>query len=222
MSLDFKPVRANLGQQVFKYLLDSIYNMHILPGSRLGVGEIAEQLGISRSPVRDALHMLVAEGMVDYGPSSGYQVIQINRKYIEDIFVVRRALEPAALRLAVVKLDHTQIEQLRHTWQQLCNDPDASHILDIHMEADNILHQSIGSLSGNQVLNTMIANIIYKAAWIRRWVYSNDIPATHLSNIAEEHLEILDAMMANDLELAAELLDRHLIRGQVKALEYVQ
>src|SRR5690606_40867785 len=108
-----------LGQQVFEHLLGHIYKMDIPPGTRLGVGEIAEQLGVSRSPVRDAFHLLVAEGLVEYGKTSGYQVIQINGKYIEDVFVVRRALEPVALRLAITHLDRTRIDQLCATWQRL-------------------------------------------------------------------------------------------------------
>jgi DNA-binding GntR family transcriptional regulator len=224
LSLDFKPVRANLGQQVFDYLVDNIYEMDILPGSRLGVGEIADQLGISRSPVRDALHLLVAEGLVEYGTVSGYQVVEINRKYIEDVFTVRRALEPVALRLAAVELDDAQVKEICATWQKLRENqpPINTDTLDTHIKADDDFHRKIGDLSGNQVLNDLMRKIIYKATWIRRWVYSNDIPATHLSTIAEEHLEILNALRQNDIDRAVQLLDEHLIQGQAKALAFIQ
>jgi DNA-binding GntR family transcriptional regulator len=224
LSLDFKPVRANLGQQVFDYLVDNIYEMDILPGSRLGVGEIADQLGISRSPVRDALHLLVAEGLVEYGTVSGYQVVEINRKYIEDVFTVRRALEPVALRLAAVELDDAQVKEICATWQKLRENqpPINTDTLDTHIKADDDFHRKIGDLSGNQVLNDLMRKIIYKATWIRRWVYSNDIPATHLSTIAEEHLEILNALRKNDIDRAVQLLDEHLIQGQAKALAFIQ
>jgi DNA-binding GntR family transcriptional regulator len=223
VSLDFKPVRANLGQQVFNYLLENIYKMDILPGSRLGVGEIADQLGISRSPVRDALHMLVAEGLVQYGKTNGYEVIPITRQYIEDVFVVRRALEPTALRLAAAHLDKEHIQRLCVTWESLRanHHPMTAETLDLYVTADNDLHQSLGDLSGNQVLNELVTKIVHKAAWIRRWVYFNDIPAAHLTTIAEEHLEILEALLNQEIERAVELLERHLILGQAKALEFV-
>lgn len=223
LSLEFKPVRANLGQQVFDYLVDHIYEMDILPGSRLGVGEIAEQLGISRSPVRDALHLLVAEGLVEHSSASGYQVVEINRKYIEDVFAVRRALEPAALRLAAVELDTAQVKALCATWTKLQQNhlPATFHTLDTHIKADNDFHRTLGDLSGNHVLRDMMRKVIYKASWIRRWVYSNEIPVSHLATIAEEHLAILNALLDNDVECAVTLLDDHLIQGQAKALAFV-
>ncbi|HLV33925.1 MAG TPA: GntR family transcriptional regulator [Spirillospora sp.] len=223
MNLDFKPVRANLGQQVFEHLLGHIYKMDIPPGTRLGVGEIAEQLGVSRSPVRDAFHLLVAEGLVEYGKTSGYQVIQINGKYIEDVFVVRRALEPVALRLAITHLDRTRIDQLCATWQRLQANHQTidSDTLEYHINADTHLHQSICEMSGNAVLCEMVTKVVSRGAWIRRWVYSSGIPASHLSTMADEHLQILEAMLAGDADRGADLLDHHLAKGQAIALNYL-
>src|SRR6266540_2411426 len=73
---DFVPLRANLGQQVYQYLIDKIYKMEIEPGTQLGIGEMADQLGVSRSPVRDAFLRLLAEGVLELLPSGGYRVIQ--------------------------------------------------------------------------------------------------------------------------------------------------
>src|ERR1700687_5088469 len=75
----FTPLRENLGQQVYQHIREKIYRMEIAPGSRLGVSEIAEQMGVSRSPVRDALMMLVNEGVVEANSSGGYRVIQLDR-----------------------------------------------------------------------------------------------------------------------------------------------
>src|SRR5262249_59287415 len=94
----FIPLRANLGQQVYQYLLDQIYTMALEPGTQLGIGEIADQLGVSRSPVRDAFLRLMAEGVLELLPNGGYRVIKFTRKYIDDVFVVRHALELTAVR----------------------------------------------------------------------------------------------------------------------------
>lgn len=223
MSLDFKPVRANLGKQVFEYLVDNIYKMDIAPGSRLGVGEVADQLGVSRSPVRDAFHLLMAEGLVQYGKTSGYQVIEINHKYVEDVFVVRRALEPTALRLAVQHRSPEQLAQLCDTWELLrANHQSAnSNTLEDHINADTHLHLAIGEMSGNGVLQEMVAKIVSRGAWIRRWVYSNGIPSSHLAAMAEEHLGILQAMQAGDADRGVDLLVQHLESGQATALAYL-
>ncbi|MBZ0303552.1 MAG: GntR family transcriptional regulator [Anaerolineae bacterium] len=223
MNVDFKPVRANLGQQVFEYLLEHIYKMDIAPGTRLGVGEIADQLGVSRSPVRDAIHLLMAEGLVEYGTSSGYQVIPVDRKYVEDVFVVRRALEPTGLRLAARHLDRECVAQLCDRWQQLRTHPHSTDpdTLETHINADSYLHQSIGVMSGNAVLSEMVTKVVSRAAWIRRWVYSNRIPESHLAMMAEEHLQILDALQAGQADRGADLLEQHLASGQAIALNYL-
>ena len=223
MSLDFKPVRSNLGKQVFEYMLENIYRLNIPPGSRLGVGEIADQLGVSRSPVRDAFHLLMAEGLVEYGNTTGYQVIQIDDQYIEDVFLVRRALETAALRLTADHPDKARLGDLRARWQQLHDD---SMQLDtegyeIHINEDTLFHQSLGEMSGNHVLSDMVAKIVSRGALIRRWVYANGVPDSHLTTMAEEHLEILDAMLCGDTDRAVDLLERHLIKGQETALKYL-
>ncbi len=223
MSLDFKPVRANLGKQVFEYLVDNIYKMDIVPGSRLGVGEVADHLGISRSPVRDAFHLLMAEGLVQYGKTSGYQVIEINPKYVEDVFVVRRALEPSALRLAVQHPDTERIAQLCDTWETLRANHQSIHskTLEDHVNADTQLHLAIGEMSGNSVLYEMLTKVVSRGAWIRRWVYANGISPGHLSTMAEEHLNILYAMRAGDADRGVDLLVQHLISGQATALAYL-
>src|SRR5918911_2808589 len=115
----FVPLRTNLGQQVYQYLIDKIYRMEIEPGTQLGIGEMADQLGVSRSPVRDAFLRLMAEGVLELLPSGGYRVIQFTRKYIDDVFVVRHALELTAVRLSVENIDRPRVQQLRDTWALL-------------------------------------------------------------------------------------------------------
>lgn len=218
MTIDFKPVRSNLGQQAFEYLIARIYNMEIEPGSRLGVGEIAAQLEISRSPVRDAFHLLVAEGLIEYEPSGGYHVIQINRQYIEDIFGVRRALEVEALRAAMGCPNQERLAALCAAWQRLRLTSDDASLIAIHMDSDSNLHRSLGEMSGNAVLNDLLGRIIARAGFIRRWVYKNGVPIGHLNRMTEDHLHILDAMLAGDTETATEALLAHLENGKRLAL----
>lgn len=141
----FTPLRENLGQQVYQHLRDQIYRMEIAPGTRLGVSEIAEQMGVSRSPVRDALMMLVNEGVVELNSTGGYRVLQLNRSYIEDAFVVRRALELAAMQLAMTRADRKRIESLRDKW--LAFEQPVNALLDDELEADRELHKTIAEMS---------------------------------------------------------------------------
>jgi DNA-binding GntR family transcriptional regulator len=220
LKTSFVPVREHLGQQVYQHLLEKIYKMEIAPGARLGVGEIADQLGVSRSPVRDAFRMLMSEGMVELLPSGRYRVIQFNRKYVDDVFVLRRTLELTAVRLSVQHLDRERIQALHTTWEQFKVADEADpHLVEDHLSADQDLHQSIAVMSQNLLLRDALDKIIPLAGLIRRWQYSGGIPYSMLVLTAEEHLTVLDAMLARDAEGAVWTLDEHLTRAYARILE---
>jgi DNA-binding GntR family transcriptional regulator len=216
----FVPLRTNLGQQVYQHLVDKIYAMEIEPGTQLGIGEMAEQLGVSRSPVRDAFLRLLAEGVLELLPSGSYRVIQFTRKYIDDVFVVRHALELTAVRLSVQNLDRAPIQRLRDTWAQFL-EPDGADptLLDRHGEADQQLHQTIAEMSGNLLLKDALDKIVAIAHLVRRWHYAGEIPLKHLIMTANEHLRVLDAMLAGDANAAVAALDQHLSIAHARTLE---
>jgi DNA-binding GntR family transcriptional regulator len=216
----FVPLRTNLGQQVYRHLLDQIYQLEIEPGTQLGIGEIADQLGVSRSPVRDAFLRLTAEGVLELLPNGGYRVIQFTRKYIDDVFVVRHALELTAARLSVENLDRARVQRLRDTWAQFTDaDPADPTLLERHGQADQDLHQAIAEMSGNLLLKDALDKIIAIAALIRRWHYAGSIPHHHLILTAEEHLRVLDAMLDGDADDAVAALDEHLSIAHTRTLE---
>jgi DNA-binding GntR family transcriptional regulator len=216
---DFAPIRANLGQQVFEHLRERIYRMEIEPGTRLGVGEVADELGVSRSPVRDAFLMLIAEGIVETMPSGAYQVIQFNRKYIDDVFVLRRALELAAVRLCGQNPNKERVLALYNTWELLkvVDDTEPS-FLDRHVEADNELHQSIAEMSQNLLLKNALDKVVSLASLIRRWQYSGGSLHRPLATTADEHLKILDALLAHDVDSAIAAMDDHLAFAHARSL----
>lgn len=216
----FVALRTNLGQQVYQHLIDKIYAMEIEPGTQLGIGEMADQLGVSRSPVRDAFLRLLAEGVLELLPSGSYRVIQFTRKYIDDVFVVRRALELTAVRLSVVNLIPERIEQLRDTWIQFRSYKAADPVfLERHGNADQELHQVIAEMSGNMLLKDALDKTIAIAHLIRRWHYAGEIPYKQLMLTVEEHIQVLDAMLERDPDAAVAALDAHLLTAQARTLE---
>jgi DNA-binding GntR family transcriptional regulator len=216
----FVPLRTNLGQQVYQHLVDKIYAMEIEPGTQLGIGEIAELLGVSRSPVRDAFLRLLAEGVLELLPSGSYRVIQFTQKYIDDVFVVRHVLELTAVRLSVQNLNRVPIQRLRDIWAQfLAADGADPTLLDRHGEADQQLHQMIAEMSGNLLLKDALDKIVAIAHLVRRWHYAGEIPLKHLIMTAEEHLRVLDAMLAGDANAAVAALDEHLSTAHARTLE---
>lgn len=212
-------MRANLGQQVFQHLRDRIYSMEIEPGTHLGVGEVADLLNVSRSPVRDAFLMLLSEGVVESVPGGGYRVIKFDRGYINEVFEYRRALELAAVRLSVRNLDKPRILALKDTWEQFKTAEESDpEFLELHLRADNDLHQSIAEMSQNRLLKEALAKIISVAALIRRWQYSGGVPYRNLILTIQEHLKILDAILARDENGAVAALDEHLTLAHARSL----
>lgn len=212
------PQRLQLGHQVYQILRDRIYKIEIEPGTSLGVGEIADQLGVSRSPVRDAVLMLVSEGVVEVLPTGGYRVIQLNRKYIDDVFVMRQTLELTAVRLSVHQLDRERVQQLRATWVQFLVAGEVDS-LEPFLVADHDLHQSIAEMSQNLLLENALNRIISISSMIRRWYFAGNIPHNQLVLTAEEHLKVLEAMLAGDAEGAVAAQDEHLTRAHMRTLE---
>jgi len=216
----FVPLRTNLGQQVYQYVIDKIHKMEIEPGTQLGIGEMADLLGVSRSPVRDAFLRLLAEGVLELLPSGSYRVIEFTRKYIDDVFVVRHALELTAVRLSVQNLDRVRIERQRDTWARFLDlDRSDPTVLERHGNADQELHQTIAEMSGNLLLKDALDKIIAIAHLIRRWHYAGAIPYDQLVLTAEEHLRVLDAMLERDTGGAVAALDAHLSTAHARTLE---
>jgi DNA-binding GntR family transcriptional regulator len=216
----FVPLRENLGQQVYQHLRDRIYRMEIPPGSRLGVSEIAEQMGVSRSPVRDALMMLVNEGVVEVNSAGGYRVIQLTRGYVEDAFVVRRALELAAMRLTMAHLDRARVKALRDTWKSLQKGDSADPArLEIQIGADQELHKTIAQLSRNTLLVDALERITLITWLISRFTYAGVKQHQYGPLTAQEHVRMLDAMLSGDTDAAVSALDEHLTRAFARSLE---
>lgn len=217
----FTPLRENLGQQVYQHLRDKICALEIPPGARLGVSEVADQLSVSRSPVRDALIMLVNDGIVELGATGAYRVIQFDRAYVQDAFIVRRALELAAIPLAMANLNRARIEQLRAVWAALETrvDTDPAHLSD-YLRADQELHQTIAEMSNNHLLQSALDRITLITWLISRFTYTAGAPQRHYGALtAQEHLRLLDAMLAGNVEQAVTALDDHLTRAFARSLE---
>lgn len=213
----FTPLRENLGQQVYQYLRDKIYRMEIAPGTRLGVSEIAEQMGVSRSPVRDALMMLVNEAVIEVNSTGGYRVIELNRSYIEDAFVVRRALELAAMRLTMAHLERKRITELRERWFSFEQPPVTA--FEDEIQADQQLHKTIAEMSKNKLLFDALERITSITWLISRFSYGN-VEKPHYGHLtAQEHIHLLDAMLSGDTEAAVLALDEHLTKAFARSLE---
>ena len=104
--------RKSLGQHVFDNLKQAIIRGNIVPGEKLVESHIAQMLGISRTPVREAIHKLERERLIERQPRGGFTVLGLNRDEIEETFGIRGVLEGYAARLAAIKHHKNELAPL--------------------------------------------------------------------------------------------------------------
>jgi len=202
--------RKSLGQDVFEYLKNSIIDQTIEPGSRLVESKLAEMLGISRTPLREALHKLEREDWIEKAPSGGFQVVSLTRNDIEETFGIRSVLEAYAARLAAENCrenDLIPLEKKRAEYQR-CLDKKANDKL---QKINTEFHDLLYALSRNPKLVKMINQLRAQISRFRQIILKQDEYA-HESN--EDHVKMLAAIKNRDGDAVEKLVREHIIKGK--------
>ncbi len=196
------PLRA----QVTAILRNEILSGRVKPGSILYERELAKQLGVSKTPVRESLTVLDHEGLVRTLPRKGYLVNGFTVQDVHNYFDLRVILESAAAELAVGRITDEQIEALAALVPDGTPDDDLLKRLDRNVE----LHYSLALLSGNDRLASLIKNLMSE---MRRMIAAGYIP--------EEHGQLMAALKERDPRRAAEAMRNHINAVRERALRLV-
>jgi DNA-binding GntR family transcriptional regulator len=206
--------KVNSEDAVYRKLKTAIRKRYIKQGSQLVEVALAQQLGVSRTPVRSAIKRLEAEGLVNSIPNRGAFVITPTQKEIEETFLVRAQLEIMATRLATVNITDKQIEELRNLIKLETTVFDESNLDDYYVANDN-LHLKIAELSGNRVLLSYIKELLDRT---RIYLILYD-PFYKLEyRPTSEHEEIINALAAGDVERASKAVEAH-INSSINGLD---
>jgi DNA-binding GntR family transcriptional regulator len=193
-----------LHHRVHAQLEALIISRSIPPGSRIVESDLAERLGVSRGPVREALQVLARDGFIDLRPRQGAFVHVPTVQEITDFFEVRRALEVESAKLAAERITAEQEERLREAIalaEQILDagdDPSADRER-VHM------HVEIARVAGNPLLDQFLSTLRRRADW-----YSPPFDPIRRRHSWHTHVEIVDAIAAHEVELAMELMGRHI------------
>lgn len=175
---------------------------------------LAQQLGVSRTPVRSAIKRLEAEGLVNSIPNRGAFVITPTQREIEETFLVRAQLEMMATKLTTERITLKQIEELRELINVETKVFDKSNLDDYYAANDN-LHLKIAELSGNKVLYSYIKELLDRT---RIYLILYD-PFYQLEySPTTEHAAIIDAMAERDGHKACLAVEAH-INSSITGLE---
>lgn len=195
----------NLGEQVYSELKKMIIFHEIEPGERIIDKHLAEDMGVSRSLVRQAFTILEKEELIDSFPRSGFYVKEISIKEIEEIYDIRKVLEKAATEMAVDNIPEKEIKQVNKIFERAKDDLDQDNVR-MFVKADTELHKMIISNCGNNRLIKLINN------YNDRFVYYRIVDLSRVKrakNAYFEHLEIFEAVKNRDVEKAVELMAKH-------------
>jgi DNA-binding GntR family transcriptional regulator len=194
---------APLRQSVYDALVDLVIKAELRPGQHLVETDLARQLGVSRQPVREALHRLEAEGWVDLRPSQGAFVHVPTELEVDELLNVRELLEAETARLAARSTDPGKHDRLRAIWEE-GHAAAASEDVNRAVAANNAFHAEIAAIAGNSVLADL-ADVVARRV---RWYYRLVAPARGHGSWAE-HAELMDAIVAGDAERATTIARKH-------------
>lgn len=199
--------RLTMAEQAFQFLRQAILSNQILPGEELKESDIAEQLSISRTPVREAIRMLEAEGLVARQP---YRHGVVARRSLEDMvnaFHIRIALEAYAARLAAAAISAEQIDVLEQICQHL-DTSTASGDLEGLSRGGQAFHSQLVQVCGNPRIADHIQQVNEYIHSYRVRLY--DASTYKAANLVD-HRHILEALRSRDGDLADRLMRDHLV-----------
>ena len=189
---------------VAQQLRSEIARGHILPGERLRQAEIAQRLGVSLAPVREALRLLEAKGLVESDPHRGARVVPVTVRDVEEVAQIRKLLEGQAVRSAVPHLNSDVLAQLRATQREMAQELERGNGARVRA-LNSAFHLAIYNASGQRRLVALIALVLDSFPW-------EQIPHVHahMLRFITEHESILDALDAGDVDHAVHLQQDHI------------
>ncbi len=202
-----------LRDQVLVALRQRIVNGDYAPGERLTEDRLAEDFGVSRNPVREALRVVQAEGFVVMVPRRGAVVASPDATTIADMFAVRQRLETLAARLAAERASAVDVAVLRELLDAARQATDQVQFARV-AELNSQLHLKVIDISGNRWLSAMASALYLHVQWVFRMGAAHRAPHSWV-----EHIRLVDAIEAGDPDAAEAAAMAHVDAASTAALD---
>ena len=209
---DFLPLRDEVFNTLRERILKGVYK----PGERLMEIHLADQLGVSRTPIREAIRMLELEGLVKMVPRKGAQVAKISKEDLQDVLEVRKALDTLSVKLACERITEDEIKLLNNAEKEFEKALASKDVREI-AEADVAFHDVIHAATKNGRLKSMISNLAeriyrYRFEYIKQ---QSDGGQT----LMFEHREIMKCIENRDVESAVKATEIHIDNQEISISE---
>ena len=204
--------RTALAEQVYEGIKDELHDYRLVPGDRLSEAEVAHRLGVSRTPVREALFRLRNEGFLDVEPKTGWFVRQIDFDRIGQLYDLRVVLELACVgRVCQRDDDPPELAALKAVWLVPAHErlADGSEVGAL----DELFHSSLVRAAGNDEMARVHQEVTERIRLVRRLDFTRDdrIEATY-----QEHAKILRAVIQRKTDQAQMLLRSHIEQSKLE------
>jgi len=198
-----RPLRDKVVDELRRRIIDGVYE----PGDRLTEERLAEDFGVSRNPVREAIRVLEAEGFLHAQPRRGAVVASMSVRDVEDLFDVRLSLETLAATLAAERAGAGAASLAKLLARAKGNRPADLAALNTRF------HSEICALAGNGLLTGLMESLHGRL----QWVYRQSVE-TRAADSWAEHRELADAILAGDAEAAGRAARTHVLAARAAAL----
>jgi DNA-binding GntR family transcriptional regulator len=210
--------RANLSDETYHILKKRIFSRRFVPGQRLDLNAIEQQLGISRTPLKMAMNRLASEGLVEIAPRRGTYVTTPTPEGIEEAFSVRRVLETLAVTKSIELMTDVQVAQLASIVQEMIritSVPDTASIYHEYAQLDHDFHALIVRTAANSVL-FKLWDQVHIHVQIARIRYRRGDRSLNLT--IKEHGQIVQAFQKRDVDVARTVMGDHIHNAQIALL----
>lgn len=200
-------VRKSAKEIAYEQIKQWIIEGTLLPGEKINDQELAEALGVSRTPIRESLQLLEAEGFVKMFPGKATQVTEVDRNSIEDLLPPLASLQALSAELAIENLTNDKIALLQSKNESFAKAVKTKNYFSA-LKIDEEFHRIIVETANNPYITKMVSSL---QSHVRRLFFHNSIVLTEDS--IDEHQKIIDAMKKHDRDLAAKHMRANWLRA---------
>ncbi|MBI9101819.1 MAG: GntR family transcriptional regulator [Spirochaetales bacterium] len=194
--------KENLSDLVYKQIGSMIKNRDLVPGEKINRKDLAKIIGVSQTPVNEAIIKFVNEGVVEQRERQGFYLKLFTDKDMKDLFAVRAGLEGVALRMCIEEREAECLKDVLTAFDGFSN-PLSEEEYKKYSEADRMFHEKILTTSGNQVIIDFIRNFDFILKCYQKGLIRSP------EETLDEHRDIIAAIVAKDADKAQNLLMSH-------------
>ncbi len=198
----YRVVRSNLNAQVYDILKEMIADRRFEPGSYINVEKLTQELGVSRTPIWEAIRRLEQEGIVIHAPHRGVQLKELTRKMALELYEVRETMEALAARLASERVRDEVIKEMEKCLEEqasIVNQEDAI----AYSRSDHHFHLLIYRSCGNDLLREILEGLRYKALPLAFRL------APYFKDFLQIHKQLLKSFIKRDAQAAENIMRKH-------------